>query len=578
MQNVYVMELPQMKRPQDVAFYRAELDEFRGKVEELTGKTLTAETLKAAIKEVNDKRRALQRIAATRAASPAPISGKDALLATQVAFYDDVPRYTQMMNTLADELEQRVADGVGVAPAGAKRILITGTPMALPNWKLHDIIEKSGGIVVGEEMCTGSRYYDALVPEDGETVEEMFDAIADKYMDINCACFTPNQGRIDDIVRMAKEFNADGVIDYALNFCATVPDRGVHRREDAAGGRHPGPEDRHRLLRRGHRSALDARRGVPRDDLVAMRFSDSISVRAVSMPCGSTTAASSSTPPSPTPASTRPPPRASSSSVEPTTCSDRHRLRPPHGSRGVRLRRRDRDQGVRHGCRRALPAGALACSTSAARTPRSSRWERGGKVVDFEMNDKCAAGTGKFLEVMARALGYSLEEMAAAALAAERTVAISSMCTVFAESEVTGLVHRGEDRSAIARGLHESIAKRTVSSLKRVGATGPLVFAGGVAKNPAMVELIREGFAGEVVVPGDERHRLADTGCLRSCDVWSGERRRRRVGIRCRCQCCQREDQVYLTTPTAHLSSWSYGPRLPEGAPYLSSSVLVTTV
>ena len=126
-----------------------------------------------------------------------------------------------------------------------------------------------------------------------------------------------------------------------------------------------------------------------------------------------------------------------------------------------------------------------------------------GKVTDFEMNDKCAAGTGKFLEVMARALGFSLEELAAAALAAERTVAISSMCTVFAESEVTGLVHRGEDRSAIARGLHESISKRTVSSLKRVGAHAPLVFAGGVAKNPAMVAMIRRGFIGDVVVPGE---------------------------------------------------------------------------
>jgi benzoyl-CoA reductase/2-hydroxyglutaryl-CoA dehydratase subunit BcrC/BadD/HgdB len=219
--DVYVMELPQMKRPQDVAFYRGELDEFRGIVEQLTGKIVTAESLSAAIKEVNNKRRALQRIAAARAAKPSPISGKDALLATQVAFYDDMPRYTQMMNALADELEKRVADGVGVAPASTKRILITGTPMALPNWKLHDIIEKSGGIVVGEEMCTGSRYYDKLVPEDCDTVEEMFDAIAEKYMDVNCACFTPNQGRIDDILRMAKEYNADGIIDYALNFCAT---------------------------------------------------------------------------------------------------------------------------------------------------------------------------------------------------------------------------------------------------------------------------------------------------------------------------------------------------------------------
>ena len=127
----------------------------------------------------------------------------------------------------------------------------------------------------------------------------------------------------------------------------------------------------------------------------------------------------------------------------------------------------------------------------------------GGRVTDFEMNDKCAAGTGKFLEVMAHALGFSLEELADRALLAENGVSISSMCTVFAESEVTGLVHRGEDRARIARGLHESIAKRTLSSLQRVGARAPLVFAGGVAKNPAMVALIRAGFAGDVYVPAE---------------------------------------------------------------------------
>jgi (R)-2-hydroxyacyl-CoA dehydratese activating ATPase len=128
-----------------------------------------------------------------------------------------------------------------------------------------------------------------------------------------------------------------------------------------------------------------------------------------------------------------------------------------------------------------------------------------GRVHDFEMNDKCAAGTGKFLEVMARALGYSLGEMATAAQTADRSVAISSMCTVFAESEVTGLVHSGEDLGAIARGLHESIAKRTLSSLARVGAGGPLVFAGGVAKNSAMIELIRDGFGGELLVPEESQ-------------------------------------------------------------------------
>lgn len=217
--NVYVMELPQMKREQDLAMWRGEIRALMAKVEEVTGNTITAQSLKAAIKEVNDKRRALQRIAATRAADPAPISGKDALLATQVAFYDDVPRFTQMMNALADELERRVAAGDGVAPKGTKRVLVTGTPMALPNWKLHDIIEKTGAVVVGEEMCTGSRYYQDLVSEDADTLDEMIDDIAAKYLDINCACFTPNDGRLEDIVRMAKDLGVDGVIDYSLQFC-----------------------------------------------------------------------------------------------------------------------------------------------------------------------------------------------------------------------------------------------------------------------------------------------------------------------------------------------------------------------
>ena len=126
-----------------------------------------------------------------------------------------------------------------------------------------------------------------------------------------------------------------------------------------------------------------------------------------------------------------------------------------------------------------------------------------GKVADFEMNDKCAAGTGKFLEVMAKALGFALEELGAASMAADSGVQISSMCTVFAESEVTGLVHRGEDRGRIARGLHESVSRRTLGALKRVGAQGPLVFAGGVARNPAMVALITQGYAGEVLVPAE---------------------------------------------------------------------------
>jgi benzoyl-CoA reductase/2-hydroxyglutaryl-CoA dehydratase subunit BcrC/BadD/HgdB len=219
MAPVHVMELPQMKRPDDMKLWRAEIDRLVAKLEEVTGNKLTAENLAKGIQEVNDKRRALQHLNAARKASPAPISGKDALLAVQVAFYDDVPRFTQMVNKLADELEARVAAGTGVAPVGAPRVLVTGSPMSIPNWKLPDIIEKAGGVVVTEELCTGSRYYEKLVAEDASSMDAMLDDIAEKYLDINCACFTPNPGRIDDVIRLAKEYNADGILHYALQFC-----------------------------------------------------------------------------------------------------------------------------------------------------------------------------------------------------------------------------------------------------------------------------------------------------------------------------------------------------------------------
>ena len=125
-----------------------------------------------------------------------------------------------MLNVLCDELETRVSNDVNVAP-GAKRIIISGTPMAIPNWKMHKIVETSGAVVVCEETCTGTRYFENYVDESGKTIDEMIHNIADRYMKINCACFTPNEGRFDDLIRLAKEYKADGVIDVNLKFCQT---------------------------------------------------------------------------------------------------------------------------------------------------------------------------------------------------------------------------------------------------------------------------------------------------------------------------------------------------------------------
>lgn len=129
--------------------------------------------------------------------------------------------------------------------------------------------------------------------------------------------------------------------------------------------------------------------------------------------------------------------------------------------------------------------------------------DESGRVRKFEMNDRCAAGTGRFLEVMAAALGYSMEDFAGAALRAGRAENVNSMCTVFAESEVISLTARGALREEVALGIHQSIVKRSVAMLKKVSVGSGLLFAGGVALNPCMRKLIEETGGESLFIPDD---------------------------------------------------------------------------
>jgi predicted CoA-substrate-specific enzyme activase len=115
-----------------------------------------------------------------------------------------------------------------------------------------------------------------------------------------------------------------------------------------------------------------------------------------------------------------------------------------------------------------------------------------GKVKNFAMNDKCAAGTGRFLEVMARALEVDLEGFGSLSLDARNPSKISSLCTVFAESEVISLISRGEGRENIVAGIHEAIAARVAAMANRVGMVPPLVMTGGVAKNAGVVKALEK--------------------------------------------------------------------------------------
>ncbi len=136
---------------------------------------------------------------------------------------------------------------------------------------------------------------------------------------------------------------------------------------------------------------------------------------------------------------------------------------------------------------------------------KAMRLDQGGRVLDFAMNDKCAAGTGRFLEAMARALEVDIDELGHLDADARENLTLSSMCTVFAESEVVSLIANGTPVAEIARGLHRAIASRTLSLVRRVAQNNlpdlPTAMSGGVARNPGVVRELAAMLGADIRVP-----------------------------------------------------------------------------
>jgi predicted CoA-substrate-specific enzyme activase len=146
-------------------------------------------------------------------------------------------------------------------------------------------------------------------------------------------------------------------------------------------------------------------------------------------------------------------------------------------------------------CRTVIDVGGQDCKIIAL--------DKKGIMKSFEMNDRCAAGTGRFLEVMSGILDLPLEEFGQQALSANSEAKINSTCTVFAESEVISLINSGASSGAIARALHQSIARRISQMVGRVGLTESVVFAGGGAKNVGLVALVEAELGVHCLIPAE---------------------------------------------------------------------------
>lgn len=223
---VWRMSIPRIKdEPHSMRFWNDEIKLIKTQIEKFTGNKITKGKLKEAILETQRATRAFRRLQELRKGSPV-ITGRDAMLVNQAYLWDDKKRWTEKVEALCKELENRAQRHDWVCPPDTPRIMLTGTPMFWPdNWKLPNLVEDANpkGIIVADELCSGERILNDPVGVDEWTMDDMLNAIGERHlMASTCPCFTSeegNQDRVNWLLNKIKENNIQGVIYYVVRGC-----------------------------------------------------------------------------------------------------------------------------------------------------------------------------------------------------------------------------------------------------------------------------------------------------------------------------------------------------------------------
>ena len=223
---VWRMNPPRVKDdPHTLTMWKKEIQVIKEKIEKLTGNKITRKKLKKTIETMQKATKAFRRLQELRKGVPV-INGRDAMLVNQTSLWDNIERWTQKVNELCDELEKRLEQKEYSSYPETPRVMITGTPMIWPDsWKVPNIIEESNpqGIVVVDEQCSGDRILYDPVGVDEWTMNDMIDAISERYlMACTCPSFTSehgNEDRVNWIIDRIKEYKVDGVIYYVVRGC-----------------------------------------------------------------------------------------------------------------------------------------------------------------------------------------------------------------------------------------------------------------------------------------------------------------------------------------------------------------------
>jgi len=218
---VWMVNVPHIKDTQQArALWLDEVRALQTRIEALTGNRIYWEELKREIELALRAQTAARRIYDLRKADPPVIDGRDALLVTQTSFTEDLRVWAGRVEELAEELEDRAKRGLSVSDPEAPRVLLAGAPIMWPNFKIPQLVEESGGVIVADELCSGTRWLYDPIGVDEWVWDDMLKAVAERYLQPSvCPCFTPNDPRVGRIQQMIEDFRVEGVVYHVLRGC-----------------------------------------------------------------------------------------------------------------------------------------------------------------------------------------------------------------------------------------------------------------------------------------------------------------------------------------------------------------------
>lgn len=225
--DVYTMELPNRQTEDGLALWKHEIIRFKEYLEKKFEVTITEEQVRDAVKIQNEGRVALKRLYELMKLDPAPMKGQELFKVLYGStFKADRSKIPEEVNAIADKIEKEYKEGK--MEEKKPRILITGCPIGGATEKVIKAIEDNGGIVVTFENCSGAKSIDKLVDED---TDDIYQAIAERYLQIGCSVMTPNPNRLELLGRLIDEYQVDGVVEMILQACHTynVESLGIRR-------------------------------------------------------------------------------------------------------------------------------------------------------------------------------------------------------------------------------------------------------------------------------------------------------------------------------------------------------------